>query len=92
MAAADPVPYGPIYAGAGAPSRPEGDSSLVQFGRRVAFSGMSVKHVGHVLVAGECEAGERLKRSIITFTGLTTRKNTAAPMMTTVSTRLMKSP
>lgn len=47
-----------IYAGAVAPSRPEGDRSLVQFGQRVAFSGMSVKQAGHVLVAGECEAGK----------------------------------
>ena len=35
-----------IYAGAGAPSRPVGDSSLVRFGQQVAFSGMSVEHAG----------------------------------------------
>src|SRR5689334_12503336 len=72
--------------------RAGGASSLVQLGHRLALAGMSVKQSGQVLVAGEGEAGERWKRSTMRLTGLMTRKNTAAPMMSRVIARLMKSP
>ena len=64
----------------------------MQLGHLVAFSGMSVKQAGQVLVAGDCDLGDRWNQSIIRFTGLTTRKNTAMPMMIKVSAWLMKSP
>jgi hypothetical protein len=64
----------------------------VQLGHRLALAGISVKQSGQVFVAGDGEEGERWKRSIIRFTGFTTRKNTAAPMISRVSARLMKSP
>ena len=80
------------YPGARAPSRAGVDSSLLQLGHRRALAGMSVKQSGQVFVAGEGGAGERWKRSIIRFTGLTTKKNTVAPMISRVKTWLMKSP
>ena len=64
----------------------------MQLGHLVAFRGMSVKHAGQVLVAGDGDLGDRWNRSTIRFTGLTTRKNTAVPMMIRVSAWLMKSP
>jgi hypothetical protein len=73
-------------------------SSEVQFGHRVALTGIWVEQKGHSFVAGvgagagAAAASFAFWRALICAIGRTTRKNTTAAMITKVMIVLMKLP
>src|SRR5205807_4451548 len=66
----------------------EGPSRLVHIGQRRALTGIALVHSGHSLVSGSACA----RRASSALIGATTRKNTAAAIVTNASRLLMKSP
>ena len=80
----DPVP-GPRHAGV------PGATSAVQNAHRLAGTGISLRHSGHLRVCSSTGVSTFL-RAISALTGLTTKKNTAAAMMMNESTALRKCP
>ena len=63
----------------------------VQKAHRRASAGMSLRHSAHFLIVGS-GGGSFRERAMSEFTGTTTKKNTAAAIVTNVKSLLMKSP
>jgi hypothetical protein len=63
----------------------------VQNAQRLAATGISLRHSGHGRTVSST-GGSVLRRAISVFTGLTTKKNTAAAIDRKAMTALMKSP
>src|SRR5579863_10315938 len=63
-----------------------------QCAQRLASMGISLRHSGHFLVVGSAGAGALRMRAIRRFTGVTTKKYTAAATNTNETPALTKSP
>src|SRR5262249_49114398 len=66
-------------------------SKVVQNAQRRASSGISLRHSGHFLIVGS-GAGSRRARWMSAFAGTTTKKKTAAAIVTKVINAFRKSP
>src|SRR5580704_932294 len=67
-------------------------TGCAQWAQRFASIGISLRHSGHFLVVGSAGAGAFRMRAIRRFTGVTTKKYTAAATSTKETPALTKSP